>query len=76
MLTPTSGVVVIAQALFYSGLVMLMVGLPVFLWFIVRACMDLRAIRRHLDGDAAGQAENPDAGARHSRPPMLSAYGR
>lgn len=76
MPTPDSWYVVIAQAMFYSGLLMLMVGLPVFLWFVVRACLDLHAIRLHLDGAAGSQEKMPAAGDHQPRPQMLSAFGR
>jgi len=44
MLTPDSPLVLVGQVLFFGGLVLLMFGLPVFLWLFVRACRDLHRI--------------------------------
>jgi hypothetical protein len=43
------------QLMFYGGLLVLLVGFPVFLWLFVRLCRDVHAIRAQVVSD--GQFE-------------------
>lgn len=45
----TQLVVLLGQLLFYGGLLMLLCGLPLFIWLAVRACRDLHRIADHIE---------------------------
>lgn len=66
----------LAQLAFLCGLVALLVGLPAFLWLLVRACRDLRAIREALEYKNSEFLGRAPAATPPGRVKMLSQFGR
>lgn len=80
----STALVELLQLAFFGGLLVVMVGLPAFIWLLVRACRDLRAIRQELEYQNSNLAGWPTpaqpaatAIASHDpRPMTLSQFGR
>lgn len=74
---------VVGQLLFYGGLLMLLCGLPLFIWLAVRACRDLHRIADALEswayeyGSRPGVPRDPEQSAERLRAGVVgSAFGR
>lgn len=66
---------VVGQLLFYGGLLMLLCGLPLFIWLAVRACRDLHRIADALSSSDYERVDLPDGTRVHRRRGSAAAAG-